>query len=241
MTKMKDKRMVQDIGIQLGQYCLHKKLRKYMINHIGNAKRTPKRSNESKLVRTKICIREDQAKEKMVFSKESSRATFEMGNVELIELKKSWIQCPSCFHHVSEGTFLCSCGKVIKLDPDAINQIKEAFEILKEPFRSSPISTRDSKSAPNFYGSSITTRLMMYNGEQKATERFSGNLSLPITGRTHRFDTWITLYNSDQPQCDATAKRNKYAYFICAVLTNTDIHHLSLNRRDQGTGKRKRN
>ena len=37
----------------------------------------------------KICIREDQAKDKMVFSEESSRAIFEMGNVELIELKKS--------------------------------------------------------------------------------------------------------------------------------------------------------
>ena len=35
-----------------------------------------------------ICIREDPAKEKMVFSKESSRAICEMGDVELIELKK---------------------------------------------------------------------------------------------------------------------------------------------------------
>ena len=45
----------------------------------------------------KICIREDLAKEKMVFSKESSRAIFEMGNVEFIELKKSSIQFPSSF------------------------------------------------------------------------------------------------------------------------------------------------
>ena len=64
----------------------------------------------------KICIREDLAKEKMVFSKESSRAIFEMGNVELIELKKSPIQCPSCFHYVFEGTLLCKCGKQIKPD-----------------------------------------------------------------------------------------------------------------------------
>ena len=45
----------------------------------------------------KNCIREHLAKEKMVFSKESSRAIFEMGNVELIDLKKSPIQCTSCF------------------------------------------------------------------------------------------------------------------------------------------------
>ena len=31
----------------------------------------------------------------MVFSKESSRAVFEMGNVELTELTKSSIRCPS--------------------------------------------------------------------------------------------------------------------------------------------------
>ena len=34
-----------------------------------------------------ICIREDLATEKMVFSQESSRAVLEMGNVELIELR----------------------------------------------------------------------------------------------------------------------------------------------------------
>ena len=47
-----------------------------------------------------ICIREDLAKEKMVFSQESCQAIFEMGNVELIELKTSMLQCPSCSHHV---------------------------------------------------------------------------------------------------------------------------------------------
>ena len=56
----------------------------------------------------KICIREDLVNEKMVFSKESSQA---MGNVELIELKKPTIQCPSCLHHEFGGTFLCNCGK----------------------------------------------------------------------------------------------------------------------------------
>ena len=40
-----------------------------------------------KIVSNKNCIREDLAKEKMVFRKESNHAIFEMGNVELIELK----------------------------------------------------------------------------------------------------------------------------------------------------------
>ena len=37
----------------------------------------------------KICIREDPFTDKIAFSEESSRAVFEMGNVVLIELKKS--------------------------------------------------------------------------------------------------------------------------------------------------------
>ena len=44
-----------------------------------------------KIGSNKICIREDLAEEKMVFRTESSRAVFEMGNVELIESKKSLI------------------------------------------------------------------------------------------------------------------------------------------------------
>ena len=86
-----------------------------------------------------------------MFSKESRQAIFRMGNVELVELKKSTIQCPSCFHYVFQGTFLGNCGKLLKFDPDAINRIKEAFEILKAPFRASPISTRGAKRGPNVW------------------------------------------------------------------------------------------
>ena len=80
----------------------------------------------------KFCIREDLAKEKMVFCKESN-----------VELKKSSIQCPSCLHNVFEATLPCKCGKLIKPDQDAMNRIKEAFEILKAPYyRTSPISKK---------------------------------------------------------------------------------------------------
>ena len=53
-----------------------------------------------KIGSTKICIREDLAKKNMMFSQESGQAIFEMGNVDLIELKTSRIQCPSCLHYV---------------------------------------------------------------------------------------------------------------------------------------------
>ena len=42
-----------------------------------------------KICSNKMCIREELAKKKMVFSTESSHAIFEVGTVELIEMKKS--------------------------------------------------------------------------------------------------------------------------------------------------------
>ena len=50
-----------------------------------------------------VCIRNDMAKKKLMFSQESCQAVMEMGNVEEIELKKFRVQCPSCLHHVFEG------------------------------------------------------------------------------------------------------------------------------------------
>ena len=47
----------------------------------------------SKIGSNNICIQEDLAKEKMVFSKESRQAIFNTGNVELIELKKTAVNC----------------------------------------------------------------------------------------------------------------------------------------------------
>ena len=81
-----------------------------------------------KIGSNKICIREDLAKEKMVFSQESSQAIFEIGNVELVELKTSMIQCPSCLHYVFEGTLLCRCGKHIRHDLDMRRRIKAALK-----------------------------------------------------------------------------------------------------------------
>ena len=56
----------------------------------------------------KFCFRVDPAKDKMIFSEESTRAISEMGNVELIELKKARFNV----HHVFEGTTTCTCGKL---------------------------------------------------------------------------------------------------------------------------------
>ena len=89
----------------------------------------------------KICLRQDLAKEKMVFGQESSQAICEMGNVELMELMRSMIRCPSCLHYFFKGTILCRCG-----------ESKAAFEVLKAPcFRTSAINARGYKHGPTLW------------------------------------------------------------------------------------------
>ena len=88
---------------------------------------------ESKFVQKKG-IREGLAKEKMVFCQKSRQAVSEMGNAELIELKTSRIQCPSCLHYVFKGTLLCRCGRHKRPDLDMTRRIKAAFENFKAPY-----------------------------------------------------------------------------------------------------------
>ena len=85
-----------------------------------------------------MCIRSELAKKNMMFSQESCQAIIQMDNVELIELKKSRVRCPSCLHHVFEGTNICSCGKLIKPNQEMIQRIRKAFEVLKTPFFRAP-------------------------------------------------------------------------------------------------------
>ena len=62
-------------------------------------------------------IRNDLSEVKMIFSEETSRSIYEMGNMEFIELKQTsaTVQCPSCLKHVLEGMNMCQCG--VWLDP----------------------------------------------------------------------------------------------------------------------------
>ena len=69
-----------------------------------------------------------------------------VGSVELIELTKSSIQCPSCLHHVFEGTHICMCGKTDTTQ----HRRDEPGYILKAPYhRTSMPVTRGSKCGPN--------------------------------------------------------------------------------------------
>ena len=87
------RKLVQDTYEAVGDSHLTEKA---LTDAFSNNEANTQEIERVKIGSNKICIREDLANEKMVFSKESSRAIFEMSNVELIELKKTSIQCPSC-------------------------------------------------------------------------------------------------------------------------------------------------
>ena len=132
-----------------------------------------------------------------MFSQESSQAIFEMGNVELIELKTSQIQCPSCLHDVFKGTILRACGKHIRPDQEMIRRIKAAFEILKAPyFRTSVVTAKGVTNAGLTCGRNTTTKQKTHHGVRKRAEenlrrsgidgkmtRTTGSLNLPLVGR----------------------------------------------------------
>ena len=109
--------------------------------------------NKLEMGSNKICIRNDLAKKNMIFSQESCQAIIDMGSEELIDMKNSRIQCPSCLHHVFERTIVCLCGKHIKSNKEMIQRIRKAFDILQTPFfRASLPNSRGYK-----FGSHLTT------------------------------------------------------------------------------------
>ena len=88
--------------------------------------------NKVKAGSNKISIRNDLAKNGMIFSEASSRAVYEMDNVELIELKQTSesMQYLSCLKHVFEGTTICQCGKLLRPNKSMLDRIRAAFEAI---------------------------------------------------------------------------------------------------------------
>ena len=198
-----------------------------------------------KIGSNKICIREDLAKEKRVFSKETSHAISAMGSVN------------HRFNaHHAFTTFLKAHFFAIAVSYKSSTRTPTGLKKPSGSWKHHSVHLRFPREVANaarIHGSNITSRLeTRYGVLQKAVEnlcksgtdgkmmRLTGNLSLSITGRMLGFDTWITVYIS----VPTTMRRNSTDKEICtnfayAVLTKTDRHHLY--RRDQGTGKRKSN
>ena len=85
----------------------------------------------------------------MIFSEESSRAIYEIGNMELVELRQTSaaIQCPSCLKHVPEGLNMCPCGVWLRSNQSTMDRIRAASTALKTSYyRTSVILSRGRKS-----------------------------------------------------------------------------------------------
>ena len=161
----------------------------------------------------KIYIRADLAKDKTIFSEESSLAIFGMGKVELIELKKTSIQCPPCLHHVFEGATACKCGKLQRPNKNVMDRIKEAFEALKAPYyRTSPIITRGSKCGPHPWQQHHHKVRNAFRSASKCDKNFSSI-----------WDRWQQdeIYKKSQLSRNLTDARVRHLDFIVHV----DISH----------------
>ena len=165
-----------------------------------------------KIGSNKICIRADLAKENMMFSQESSQAIFEMGNVELMELKNSRIQCPSCLHHVFHGTIICACGKFIKHNQQMTQRVRRALDILKRPTSVHLTRIQEVTSMDSTCGKSIITKRKMRCEEPQerttkptrifwidgSTMRSTGNPNKTLVGQTLLSDTLTTTRQISQ-------------------------------------------
>ena len=97
-------------------------------------------------------IRNDLSKGKMIFSEESRRAIYEMGNMEMIELRQTsaTIPCSSCLRYVLEELHMCQCGVWLRPNQSTMERIRAAFAALKTPyFRTTAILSRGRKSGHN--------------------------------------------------------------------------------------------
>ena len=75
-------------------------------------------------------VQDDLTNGDMIFTEESSRVVYEMGNVELFELGQisMTVQCHSCLNQEPEGFKFCGCGICLRPDEDTITESKPDFK-----------------------------------------------------------------------------------------------------------------
>ena len=76
-------------------------------------------------------IRDNLKKDNMIFSEESIRLIYEMGNMELFELRQITIacQCHSCLRHVPRVLTFCECGVCLRPDEQEKTESKPDFKL----------------------------------------------------------------------------------------------------------------
>ena len=108
-----------------------------------------------------------------------------------------------------------------------INRIKESFDILKAPFRASPISTRGRKCGPNLWQQHHLKARDASQSATKGERQFTSiwdwwqNYAIYRQSQLLRdwLDAWVRyldhiVHVQYLPQCVATAQRTKYAHTL---------------------------
>ena len=163
-------------------------------------------------------MRHDLNKEDMIFCKESSKAIYEMGNVELIELSQttSTVQCRPCWKHIPEGVLQCLCGNWLKTEEHTVNQIKLRFaELVRPCYRVLKISHEDDD----------TDYLPWQQAHWKAKDAKKGALKHTHSSTLERWQN-DEYYRTDQAEEHGWSEEwVKYLDF----LTRVDISYTATN------------
>ena len=133
--------------------------------------------DERKMNSTKSCpFVTDVSKGKMIFSKETSRAINEMGNLEVIELwqTSAKVQCLACLKkHVSEGLNMCQCGVCLRPNQITIDRIWATFAVLKKPYcRTTAVLSRWRRTGHNQWQTDHAKAMDARRGAPKNSRQF---------------------------------------------------------------------
>ena len=115
--------------------------------HLTKRREDERNKRKLEILRIGSCTDNDLSKGNMIFSEESRRATYEMGNLELIGLRQTsaTIQRPSCLKHVPEGLNMCLCGVWLRPNQSTRHRIRVAFAALKTPYYRTAITLSSGK------------------------------------------------------------------------------------------------
>ena len=85
-------------------------------------------------------------------------------------MKKSSIQCPSCLHHVFEGTSICRCGKLVRRDEPDQRSLRNPEGTV---FAAHLCLSQEVTDAVRTRGGNITTRLETHCGVLQKVRTFT--------------------------------------------------------------------
>ena len=163
---------------------------------------------------TKKSIRDDVSKGTMIFSEESRRAIYEMGNMESIDLKQTLatVQCSSCLKHVLESGNMHQCGVWLRPNESTMERIRAA---LKNPYsRATRILSRGRK-VDTIHGRQIVPTPWMHEEEQRKTAAHFLYTDLPacqvVRGWTEEYVKYLDHISRIDFSYEAPYKqRNRY-------------------------------